>query len=571
MQLSEEKTKYIIRFKNRLSNRAFLIDALTQVGNRPIILVDSSDIHKTQTYKLEIGKYINEKDPSEFDELMSKTNRSVIGTTEGLSSIKYDPPPSELPDVYTDDKLMQWRATTGIEIVHPQETPYELIRNYNNWLLMDEAKRKESDKMCVKFFYYTNKEHFKVLFQAFIDDNKLLEGDIVDLIIADSKLSCRVYLDKIEGDGLPHTLHFRYLDNSIGRPFGETDTFTIKKGDIENLTEPHIQTTVGRFLLNQMLLVEPFGSEIPYHNAKWNTGDIEKVIANRVLKDEFSIKQLKKYEDRLFFIGHFSELCVPTLSRKALGTDDKVTEVKKQLLEKYKDKLTDPLIISEIENTLIAMDKKYLEEDSAMRFYAPLGAKAFDIARKKMYLTVGGIATFSKTSGEFVFLPNSLSEGWEKKHIPAIANEIRKGSYSRGFETQQGGVQTKLITRAFQDLNIYMPDCNTQSGLKINFDAYPVQNFIGRWVLYKGDWVVITDENLNQFKGEYIMRSPMYCKAPKGLCYKCVGELFRKLTVKQLAVIEIDISSTFLLLSMKNMHGTKLELFEVEDLDSFIV
>ena len=117
--------------------------------------------------------------------------------------------------------------------------------------------------------------------------------------------------------------------------------------------------------------------------------------------------------------------------RKSLGTDPNIAKLKHTLFEKYKGRLTDPLVIAEIENTLIAADKKHLDGDSSMRFYGALGGKAFDVARKKMYLTVGGIETFSKSSGKYTFLPNSLSEGWEKEYIPTIANEIRKGSYSR--------------------------------------------------------------------------------------------------------------------------------------------
>lgn len=578
MKLSKTKAEYIIRFQNRLPNRAFLIDAMANVADRPIVLVKTTDITKTGKHILTIGS--SNKSQTEFDKISGNNSYVDIGDdtpktnmTDVLKSFEaYDPPPKELPEEYKDSEVHIWRSKTGIEIIHEQESPYELIRNYNNWLLMDDAKKAESDEMCRKLFYYTNVNYFKVMIKQFIEDGKLAEGDIVDLVVMSSKSTCRVFIDSIVGDEVPTSIVFKFLDSGEGRPFGEIDTFELKKGEIENLKEPKIETTVGRFLLNYMLLVKPFGKIIPYWNDKWDIKKTEAIITPLVLNDTISIKQLKQYEDNLFFIGHFSELCVPAFSRASLTTHPDVAKVKKQLLEKYKDQLGDPLIISEIENTLIALDKAHLKNDSAMRFYGALGGKVFDVARKKLFLTVGGIEAFSKDSGKYNFLPNSLDEGWDKKYIPTLANETRKGSYNRGFETQLGGVQTKLITRVFQDVNIYHPDCGTNKGLLVNFSKYPATNFIGRWILNKGKWMVLTDENVSSFKqGEYLMRSPMYCEAPKGLCYKCVGERFRTLDVKQIAVIEIDISSTFLTLSMKNMHGTKLEMFELEDLDTFIV
>lgn len=572
MKLTDVKRDYIIRFRHRLMDRAFIIDTMAQVSDRPIVLVDKSDIHTSMSHTLEIGAYSAERLPSEIDELMIDTNNAInFNNSTDVAEEAYDPPPKDIPGEVSDDQVQTWRASTGIDMVHKQETPYELIRNYNNWLLMPPDKKKESDKMCMKFFYYTNEDYFKVLLKAFIDDDKLQLGDIVDLVIRDGQKTCRCFLDKIVGDILPTSLVFKYLDNGEGRPFGETDIFTISKGDIENLKESKVMTTVGRYLLNYMLLVNPFGDFVPYFNDKWDSKVIEKQIAAAVMADKLTVDQLKSYENNLFFIGHFSELCVPTHSRKSLGTDPNIAKLKHALFEKYKGRLTDPLVIAEIENALIAADKKHLDGDSSMRFYGALGSKAFNVARKKMYLTVGGIETFSKASGKYTFLPNSLSEGWEKEYIPTIANEIRKGSYSRGFETQLGGVQTKLITRVFQDLSVYTPDCGTMKGLKVDFNRFSPKEYLGRWVLNKGTWILITEDNIKDLlKGEQVIRSPMYCEAPKGLCYKCVGEIFRKLSVKQLAAIEIDISSTFLTLSMKNMHGTKLELLELKDLDQFI-
>lgn len=566
--LSDVKREFILRFKDRLSNRSFLIDVLTQVSDSPTVIVHDTNIHNTRTHVLTVGVEPPPEEKSDVEKLLDNTDKTVTSN----EALQYIPPPKEIPKGYEEDEVMKWRVETGIDIVREHDDPYALIWNYNNWLLMPDAMKKESDKMCMKHFYYNNKDYFKVLIKKFIAEDKLKLGDISILVVAGTDKACRVFLDKIEGDDIPEKLHFRYLDNGEGRPFNETDTFTLKKGDIENFNEKNsITTTVGRFLLNQMLLVEPFNDNVPYINGRWKIGDVNKSIADKVMKDELTVQQLKSYLDRLYFIGHFSEICVPALSRKSLGTHEDVPKVKKQLIEKYKGNLDDPLVISEIESKLLELDKKHLEGDSAMRFYGALGGNMMKIDRKKLYLTVGGIETFSNNKGEFTFLPNSLEEGWDKSYIEPIANEIRRGSYFRGHETQLGGLQTKLITRVLQDLSVNMPDCNTVKGLVVDFDKIDINKFIGRWIFYAGEWQLITEKNLDKFKGRQKVRSPMYCEAPKGLCQKCVGEYFRQLSVQQVAVLAISISSTFLMLSMKSMHGTKLEMTEIKDFKPFVI
>lgn len=560
MKLSKSKAEYFIRFKHRLLERSYLIDVLANVGNRPMVITGPTAIaDDDKTYRLAVGY----QQPSQ--------NAKIVDLAP--FSANYDMPAKEVPDEYKNDEAVKWRAESGIEIIFPQESPYDLVRVFNNWLLMPDEQKTRSDSMCKKLFYYDNQQHFRKLMEEFVEDDHLKIGNIVNIAIPATKQLHRVFIDEVVSDSSksPTAIHFKYLDNGDDRPFSEIDTFTIDSKAIDNYTGAPVETTVGRFLLNYMLLAKPFGKYVDYWNAKWDISGIEKKIATGVMSDDLTVAQLKEYQDNLFFIGHFAELCVPTFSKKALGTSPDVAVVKKQLLEKYKDRLSDPLVIAEIENTLLALDKKHLEGDSAMRFYGILGGKAINIARKKMFLTVGGIEAFSKESGKYNFLPNALTEGWDKDYVPVIANEIRKGSYNRGYETQLGGVQTKLITRVFQDLKVDELDCNTSRGLVVDFSRWPITDFKGRWLLDRASWVLIEDSNLSKYQnGTYIVRSPMYCESKTGLCYKCCGENFRKLNTKQVAVLEIDISTTFLLLSMKNMHGTKLELFEINDLNPFI-
>ena len=88
-------------------------------------------------------------------------------------------------------------------------------------------------------------------------------------------------------------------------------------------------------------------------------------------------------------------------------------------------------------------------------------------------------------------------------------------------------------------------------------------------------WVEITNSLAKTLPKDhsYLMRSPMYCQCKNGFCYKCVGKLFAELDVKQLSLVIVDISTTFMLASMKNMHGSKLALHELQPntLDKYVI
>lgn len=71
---------------------------------------------------------------------------------------KYDPPYplSKLPKHLINDPVHRWRATTGIELIHEEPTYEEFERISNNWNLMPNNMKKQSDAKAMEFFGYTN-------------------------------------------------------------------------------------------------------------------------------------------------------------------------------------------------------------------------------------------------------------------------------------------------------------------------------------------------------------------------------------------------------------------------------
>lgn len=554
MKLPEYKSTFLREYSYKLQHREFIIDLFTKVGNRPELEVYSSEMPTETNMERTIP-------------LFSLPPDAQYEKPYGLDM---------LPAHLRNDTVHAWRATTGIELVHPEPTFWELIRVWRNWTLMTAEQKSDSNDKSNELFGCANHEHFLKIAKEWIYSHPAydsLEGSVVKLIDVKSDKSCVVYIKNID---LEHgSITYHYLDNGLNRIFSEIDTFTLNPGTTKSAQglEKPIETTAGRFLLNVLLLEIPFGDTFTYINkAGFDLKGLEASISKLLMEGKLKVEQYKRYVDNLFFIGHFTELCVPNFTRASLTTTPDMKKLKEELFKKYEGRLEDPEVIMEIENALISADKAYLKDDEAMRFYAPLGGKPFNIARKKMYCTVGGIEAFSKDSGKYTFIRNSLAEGWDASQMPAYANEIRKGSYNRGHETQLGGAQTKYIVRVFQDLVLSEEDCHSHRGLMVDFSKYPVKEYIGRYIKDKSQWVEITAENMSKYsEGRYLMRSPMYCKTQHGLCKVCAGRMFSKLDAKHVSMYIVDISSTFTTMALKLMHGSKLEMIDLGDLNQYLI
>ena len=555
MKLTENKISFLTKYWRDLKYREFVIDFMTQVGNRPEFGVYKSEVPTEKNLTVTIN----------IDKPAPGAKYIPPYTAEQMKKAGY---PDDVITGLMKDPIHAWRAETGIELMHKEPDVWKQIRIHRNWLLMSDEQKKKSDEKCISIFGVDNETVFKRCLGLHLSDTSI-NGKIVRLTCEESKLTCVVGImdSSQEGD-----LTYIYLGSGEERIAGETDTFTVKKG-ILNCVKEDTETTVGRFLLNVLLIEIPFNGYFEYVNKPgFDIKGLEKKIATALIENKVEVEGYKKYVDNLYFIGHFCELCVPTVSRAAMVTDPRMKDIKKEILEKYKGRFDDPKVISEIENILINADKEYLKNDTSMRFYGALGGKAFDVARKKLYLTIGGIETFSKDTGKYVFVEQSLSDGWNADSIATIANEIRKGSYNRGHETQLGGALTKYIMRVFQDLCIIEDDCGARDGLEVDFKQYPIEDFKGRYIRDGGKWVAITSENMSKYtNGKYVMRSPMYCKTQKGLCRKCAGDVYASLNTKHIAMYIVDISSTFLQTSMKLMHGSKLSLVDIGEISKYLI
>ena len=330
------------------------------------------------------------------------------------------------------------------------------------------------------------------------------------------------------------------------------------------------RTTVGRFIENMVCYQYPIGftGAFEYENKVLDPEKVFDHVTEGFVQKRITVEQYKKFIDYFYFLNHITEIAVPSMTVRSLTTDPRIPEIKAKFIKEHEGQMHDPLVIKQLEDLLKEVDMNWLNRQSAdpdpsVIFFDGLGKKSWDIHRKKLFLTTGGIPAFEEQSGNFDFIPNSLMEGWTPKAIPSIANESRKGSYERGRETAKGGAETKLVMRVFQDLLIDNDDCGTTRTTPIDFSdgMCRVKDFIGRTVREGEQDVVITEDNMKQFEGRKVnMYSPMTCATPHNLCYKCCGRRAKDLGADVVGIQVIKITSKFMLTSMKNMHGTVLQV-----------
>ncbi len=358
-------------------------------------------------------------------------------------------------------------------------------------------------------------------------------------------------------------------DAVVGEPlFSFKDKIIITPSDIPNLDKT-IETTYGKLLFNWIILVNNFGDKISYQNDNVNLSVIENIILSRLQdnptdgnrsKDFIYVDEYYKYTASVAFISGFSQLCAQGLTEKLLVAPPGIKELRDSLILKNKDTINDLSTIAEIEKELIKYDSEYLKGDPGESFL--ISKKSRGTVRKKLFLTMGAEAGLNDSNVNQSFIPTSLAEGWDTNKLPDMINNLRAGSFSRGAETELGGVAVKWLLRASSNINVTVDDCGTVLGSPIDVEEDNFKRLVGFTIINKGKQIPINNEQeAGSYLGNRVMlRNPMYCKLDStDYCKVCVGKRL-VLNPTALSIAVSDYGSKFMGMMMGAMHGTALEL-----------
>lgn len=347
--------------------------------------------------------------------------------------------------------------------------------------------------------------------------------------------------------------------------FTYSDYLTITSDEVPHLTHSRsIETTVGNLIQNYLVLYHPFGTKIEYINRRFKASEVEEIVLARK-----SFDTPARFEDRdpnkIYFdeyetfcsacihLTQLNNVCVPSLTYKAMTPPPGAKERLAELMEIHKDKLDDPVVLATISKELEAMDKEYLKGDRSSGFL--ISKKDLAVVRKKLFLTYGDVKGFKK-GNKVDFLPKPLVEGLDYAKFDIYNNDARAGSYSRGAETQLGGVSVKELLRASSNLSIDEEDCGSTHGQKYFLNEKNLEMLKGFTAITPKGQIKITDETKAQLLNQtYPIRFPNYCKtAATGFCSTCVGPHLN-LHPNGLSEAVSDVGNVLLYMFMKAMHG----------------
>ena len=347
---------------------------------------------------------------------------------------------------------------------------------------------------------------------------------------------------------------------------------TITKGEFPNLQKDRATVTYGNLLVNFTSVIWPFGNKVPYQEGEITASGMEALIVRRLRdtpeegqarEDKFIyVDEYLKFANSMFYLAGLSQICVPAGSVKAMTSSPDIIPLRNKLIAENKDRLHDAATVAKIDAELVKADKAWIKGDAAEHFF--LSGKAYNIIRKKLFLQMGAEMGLDE-SQNVEYIPQSLAEGWDISKFPAMNNTLRAGSFNRGAQTMLGGESVKWLLRASSNMSVTMDDCGSKLGNLAVISEGNKSKWVGFSIVGDQGPIKVTEENVGSYLGKTLMvRSPMYCKAPKtDFCKICVGDrLAANPTALSSAVAKYG--SDFLLLFMAAAHAKALILAKMD-------
>lgn len=360
-----------------------------------------------------------------------------------------------------------------------------------------------------------------------------------------------------------------HKDGPLCSPY---DELVLEAGDLVNLSET-VVSTYGQAFLNQLCLCHALGNKIPYINGEMKVGVIEGMIEKRLVDtdepnkpdDAITVDELLAFQEACIMSAEYAMVVVPAASVKTMTVNPEIHKRRKELMEKYKDRLHDPVVQTQIAQELIQMDRDWMKGDVGEGFY--FKDKSYDVVRKKVFLMIGSESGFG-VSGRVV--DKSLDEGWDPADMPSMVNGLRDGSYNRGAMTALGGEATKFNYRIFQNTRVVGEDCKSPYGITVKLTKAKLKHYVGNSVVQDGKTIELTPENIDKYLDKTVrVRSPLYCLAPgANFCACCIGKRIAS-TPEALSTYAADIGSTFMYIAMQAMHGKSMKVARLDWREQF--
>lgn len=356
--------------------------------------------------------------------------------------------------------------------------------------------------------------------------------------------------------------------------FRSDEWINVKKGQLQCVKED-IKTTAGRYLFNLITIEAAFGGKYAFINKTLRDADTEALhdkLCDDLLMGKISGAEFGKFQNRFIWLNNFTEIFVPGVSDMLMVLPPEIKKELDRLVDENQEAIANgdtTTYINNVEKPILEFARKwYIEHNTpGWTMYAKGGKPKFSNVFKNMYLAVGPILDL--TTGKYKISTSSFSEGIPPEENYLYANQGVFGAYNRAVNTQQGGYKTKLFAVGFQHQQVVEDDCGTNKTIGLDVTAKNVKTI--KWKYIKDPespdgWTCVTPDIMNKYIGKHVeYRTPMYCATPgDGYCWRCMGDLYRRMGLKNVGLASQKLTSTFLQKSLKSFHDQSMHTLVID-------
>jgi len=124
------------------------------------------------------------------------------------------------------------------------------------------------------------------------------------------------------------------------------------------------------------------------------------------------------------------------------------------------------------------------------------------------------------------FIPRSYSEGLKPADAWVAGNEARINAIKSNISVVEPGDLAKILINNMGDKLVTIPDCGTKNGVAMSaHDPHVIDRYLAATAGRFPAGTLVTPQVARSLPadGQLVVRSPMTCEAPHGLCQKCQG------------------------------------------------
>lgn len=222
---------------------------------------------------------------------------------------------------------------------------------------------------------------------------------------------------------------------------------------------------------------------------------------------------------------------VATLDGISVGLDDVAPDYKKRndLLAPFAQRIRDSRSNGDKEKVLLEAQNSMLNYTKAHPGTMGEMVRSGGRGNAPQLMKIIGAPVLARDEHDKIvpwLIGRSYSEGLKPSDAWVAGNEARINAIKSNISVVEPGDLAKILINNMNDQLITMPDCGTTNGIAMDAkDPHIIDRYLARASTSPpvAAGTLLTPQLASRMTGNLIVRSPMTCQAPHGICQKCQG------------------------------------------------